>query len=135
MFRMIAAAALAATPATAIAQGVEVAAGNWSGIPAIAPAKAMPMSDRSMVRIEKLLEAGKCPKYGDGDPIRLDVPFLLQFDTGGAVQRIVVRRLDCPELESLIGGVIASRAKSGYYRPTGANGSGWYRSDFNYSMN
>jgi hypothetical protein len=134
MIRLIAAAALAAMSTSAVAQRVEVAAGNWAGIPAIAPAKAMPMSDRSMGRIEKLLEAGKCPRYGDGSPIRLEVPFLLQFDTGGAVQRIVVRRIECPELESVIGGVIASRAKSGYYQPTGANGSGWYRSDFSYSL-
>ena len=135
MIRMIVAAALAMIPAGTMAQRVEVAAGNWVGIPFVAPAKAMPMSSRSMIRIEKLLEAGKCPKFGDGNPIRLDVPFLLQFDTGGAVQRVVVRRIDCPELESLIGGVIVSRAKSGYYQPSGANGSGWYRSDFSYAMN
>lgn len=135
MFRIFAFALIAATPAVASAQSVDVADGDWRGIPLVQTGKPKSMSDRSMGRIEKLLQAGKCPRFGDGDPIRLDVPFLLQFDAAGQVQRVVVRRVDCPDLEGVIGGVVISRAKAGYYTPTGQNATGWYRSNFNYEMN
>lgn len=135
MFRTLALAIIVAIPAAASAQAVEVADGDWRGIPLAQTGKAKSMSDRSMGRIEKLLEAGKCPRFGDGDPIRIDIPFLLQFDTAGQVQRVVVRRVDCPDLESVVGGVVVSRAKAGYYKPTGQNSTGWYRSSFDYAMN
>ncbi len=135
MFRIFALALIAATPAVATAQTVTVADGDWRGIPLAQTGKAMSMSDRSMGRIEKLLEAGKCPRFGDGNPVRIDLPFLIQFDAAGQVQQIVVRRVDCPDLEGVIGGVIVSRAKAGHYKPTGQNGTGWYRSSFDYLMN
>lgn len=135
MVRTLAGLLFAAMPAAALAQAVEVADGDWRGIPFVQTGKAMAMSDRTMIRIERLLEAGKCPRFGDGEHVKLDVPFLLQFDAGGAVQRVVVRRVDCPDLEGMIGGVIASRAKSGFYKPTGQNATGWYRSTFSYYMN
>jgi hypothetical protein len=131
MIRWITATALALTGTAVSAQSVEVAAGDWSTIPMVAKAKPIRMADRTMSQIDDLLKAKKCTRFGTGKRVRIDVPFLVQF-SGNAVQRIVVRRIDCPELESLIGGTLVSHAQEGLIKPTGENGTGWYQSNFNY---
>jgi hypothetical protein len=114
---------------TAIAQSVEVAGGNWSDFPQVKKQPPIRMADRTMARIYDLLKRGKCERFGDGKRIKMDVPFLLQFGAGG-VERIVAQRIDCPELESQIGGTLASLVKEGLFKPTAENGTGWYRSTF-----
>jgi hypothetical protein len=133
MKTILAVAALAVST-TALAQTVEVATGNWNDIPQVKKQPPIRMADRTMARIDGLLKQGKCQRFGNGKVIKMDVPFLLQFGAGG-VERIVVRRIDCPELESLIGGTLASHAKEGLFKPTGENGTGWYRSNFSYYAN
>ncbi len=133
MKTVLAFAALAFSTAV-VAQNVEVAGGDWNGIPQVKKQPVIRMADRTMARIDDLLKQGKCERFGNGKRIRMDVPFLLQFGAGG-VERIVVKRIDCPELESLIGGTLVSHAREGLFKPTGENGTGWYRSNFSYYAN
>ncbi len=132
--KTILAIAMIACSTAALAQNVEVAGGDWGHIPQVKTQPTMRLADRTMTRIEGLLKQGKCERFGTGKRIQMDVPFLLQFGAVG-VERIVVKRIDCPELESLIGGTLASHAKAGVFKPTGENGAGWYRSTFSYYAN
>lgn len=127
-------AALVCQPA--FAQSVEVAEGDWSAIP-VATSTGGPewLTETAMNRIDRLVSAGKCPRAGSRARVDLQAPFLIQFDNRATVQRIVIQRLGCPEVESIVGSVIIGRAKQGFYRPTGANQTGWYRSEISYSAN
>jgi hypothetical protein len=136
MIRILCAVSAALLAQTALAQSVEVAEGDWSDIPAVGVAKGPAfISDQSMARIDKLLAAGKCPSVGSRKYVNLNVPILVQLDGGDQVQKIVVRRIGCPEVESIVGGIAAGRAKQGYYKSTGQNQTGWYRSEISYSVN
>jgi hypothetical protein len=136
MIRILLAASAALFSQAALAQSVEVAEGDWSNIPAAGLAGGPDfISEKSMARIDKLVAAGKCPSVGDRKFINLNVPILVQFDGGNQVQKIVVRRIGCPELEAIVGGIAAGRAKLGYYKSTGTNQAGWYRSEISYSVN
>jgi hypothetical protein len=136
MIRILLATSAALLSQSALAQSVEVAEGDWSDIPAASntggPAY---ISERFMGQIDKLLAAGKCPSVGNRKYANLNVPILVQFDGGDQVQKIVVRRIGCPEVESIVGGIAAGRAKQGYYKSTGKNQTGWYRSEISYSVN
>ena len=136
MIRILLAASAALIAQTAMAQTIEVAEGDWSDIPAAGlgggPAY---LSEKSMGQIDKLLAAGKCSSVGNRKYANLNVPILMQFDGGSQVQKIVVRRIGCPEVEAIVGRIAADRAKLGYYRATGQNQTGWYRSEITYSLN
>lgn len=120
----------------AFAQSVEVADGNWAGIPEVAPVdQNVRMTDQSMKRIERIVQTGDCPAIGRRDRVRMNAPFLVQFGAGGAAEKIVVKRMGCPEVESIIGGIVAARLKAGFYRPTGINQTGWYQSRLEYQLN
>ena len=67
-------------------------------------------------------------------PISLRVPFLLEFGTDKSVKRIVVRRLRCEQLESLMGGVVKQLVSWGEYEPTGENLANWYRSEISFEI-
>ncbi len=136
MIRILLAASAALLAQGALAQSVEVAEGDWSDIPAAGLEKGPAfISEQSMARIDKLLAGGKCPSVGNRKYVNLNVPILVQFDGGDQVQKIVVRRIGCPEVEAIVGGIAAGRAKQGYYRSTGKNQTGWYRSEISYSVN
>ena len=136
MIRILLAASAALLSQTALAQMVEVAEGDWSDIPAASNAGGPAyISERFMNQIDKLLTAGKCRSVGNRKYANLNVPILVQFDGGDQVRKIVVRRIGCPEVEAIVGGIAAGRAKQGYYRSTGKNQTGWYRSEISYSVN
>lgn len=131
MKRLIIAMAALAMPVAAIGQTVEVAAGNWSDIPMVKKQPPLRVPDSMMAKIDMTLKQGKCPRFGNGRTVKMDVPFLIQFSASG-VERIVVQRMDCPELESLIGSTLKRQAMDGLFTGTGQNSAGWYRSVFSY---
>jgi hypothetical protein len=122
--------------APALAQSVEVAEGNWAGIPEVKPYDPnVRIADDTMKRIERIVQTGDCPAIGRRDRVRLNAPFLVQFGPRGKAEKVVVKRLGCPEVESIVGSVVLARLKDGFYKPTGENRTGWYRSAIEYQMN
>jgi hypothetical protein len=137
--RLFSAAALAATiaftAAPAAAQTVEAAGGDWSAVPYIRAQGRMFLGPNTMASLERLAAEGVCPTAGlRRHSIDLDIPFLLRFDARGQIQRIVVRKTGCPQLETIVGGALVLLVRQGEYKPTGDNETGWYRSDLNFSM-
>jgi hypothetical protein len=135
MIRIAAALALCVA-APALAQSVEVAEGNWASIPPVEPVDyRVRISDDSMKRIERIVQAGDCPAIGRRDRVRMKAQFLVQFSAGGTAERVVVKRLGCPEVETIVGSIVLARLKEGFYRPTGVNQTGWYKSSIEYQLN
>lgn len=117
------------------AQSIEVAGGDWSSIPKIEAKQETLISKNAMDRVQKIVGSKACKLAGQTkNRIDMTVPFLVQFDTSGAPARIVVARMDCPELESVMATVALGLVKSGEYKPTGANNAGWYRSDISFAI-
>ena len=129
------AAALMMAAAPLAAQPVSVAGGNWDNIPAIDAKGDYQISTDTMERLATLAEEKVCDVPGfKRNRINLTVPFLVQFDAQKTVQRVVVARLGCTQLEQLLGGAALQLSKMGEYAPTGENQTGWYRSELSLSL-
>jgi hypothetical protein len=127
------AAVLAASPLAA--EQVSVAEGDWSAIPMVYSRGDLRMSDRSLNQLTEAVALNKCTSVGTEKHMSLSVPFLLEFSPRGEVQQVVVRRIDCPAVEVVLGGALLQLAKSGEYQPTGQNQAGWYRGVFEFTYN
>lgn len=125
-------AALAATPLAA--QQVSVGTGDWSNIPTVISRGHVAATPRVVDDIAAAAVSGSCTSVArDARHVNLSVPFLIEFSGKGEVQSIIVQKLGCPKVESLVGGTLLQMAKEGEYRPTGANEIGWYRGQFEVS--
>jgi hypothetical protein len=124
---------LAAVPVTA--QSIEVASGNWSEIPEIRTKSQPMLSPATAARVDEIAKQGKCSVPGvTRRYVDLTVPFVVEFMPDGGVQRIVLTKLGCPELESVLGGVLANWVASGRYVATGENQLGWYRGELKIAL-
>lgn len=130
---LIATMLLAGTAASA--QTVESAVGDWGNIPRIKAQGVHRMGFDWMDKMEALAKTRECEVQGFWPKkIDLRVPFMLNFGKDGTVQRVVVRKLGCEKLETLVGGAILQLAQAGEYRPSGANPGGWYRSEYDFVL-
>jgi hypothetical protein len=134
MKRFLIMAALLFGAAPAAAQSVEVAEGDWSQIPEIERAGDQRMSGDAFGQAARLLERGGACEQSKSRKIDMTVPFIMEFSPEGSVKRIIIRRLGCPQLEALMGGVVKQLALAGEYKPTGENLANWYRSEISFSI-
>lgn len=119
--------------AAASAQSVEVAGGDWTNVPAIEAAGEHRISNEILDRMHELAAQGVCEVPGmRRNRINLTIPFVLRFTEQGGIERVVVRNMGCPQLETLLGGVVLELARAGEYRPTGENLERWYRSELSF---
>ena len=126
-------ASLLAASASAGAQSVEVASGNWSNIPVAPTRGALRMTSDIMDRMHALAASSPCEVRGfTRTRIDLTVPILIRFTPEGAVERVVVQRLGCPQLERMLGTIAVQMARAGEYQPTGENEERWYRSELSF---
>jgi hypothetical protein len=128
---MLAAAAGAPSSVT-----VSAADGDWSKLPRLEARGYDHLNSDFMARLHQIASRGECrlPGYS-GNRLDLSLSFAAQFDPGGALSRIVIPKLNCPEAEGLIGGALLEMMAGGDYRPTGKNPEGWYRGQFAFSFN
>lgn len=127
---------LALAASAANAQSVEVGEGDWSNVPAIRSQGNLTMSPWQMTQIENLARAGTCQVEGlRRGRVDLTIPFVIQFNATGQIERIVLRNQRCPQLEGIVGGAVLRLAQAGEFRPTGENAAGWYRSQISFASN
>ena len=108
---------------------VSVAGGDWSNIPMARTAGVHRVSTDVIEQIEAAA-LGECQIPGQSKRrVKLSVPFIIQFSPSGAVEQVVVQRLNCPAIEQAAGGAILTLAQKGEYQPTGENLERWYRSE------
>jgi hypothetical protein len=116
------------------AQQVSVGTGDWSNIPPVISRGHVAATPRVVDDIAAAAVRSSCTNVArDVRHVNLSVPFLIRFADKGEVQQIVVQKLGCPKVESLVGGTLLQMAKEGEYRPTGENQVGWYRGQFEIS--
>ncbi len=119
-----------ATAGTANAQSVEVGQGDWSALPAIKPRGQVQMPPSVLDQLHKLARETDCSVRGfKPSLIDLKVPYVIGFTAEGAVDRIVLRDLQCPQLETALGHVLLQMALAGEYRPRRGSAERWYRSE------
>lgn len=124
--------ALVCSATAAGAQTVDVGTGNWERFPQAARSGRLYLSNGTMDAIEALGRQQACQVPGLGrSGVDIEVPFVLRFDDGGRVERIVLRDLGCPALEQLLATSLQGLASAGEFRPTG--GPGWHRSTLQYA--
>lgn len=123
---------LAAAPAAA--QRVEVADGDWSDFPALDKSQIVSLGDGAMADIDRLVAAGKCSKIGSKKRIRMEIPFIAQFDEKQQVERVMLQRIGCPEVEVIAANAAMYAAKWGRIKPGTSNAAGWYRGMVSYIL-
>ena len=122
---------LAAASAVAAADAeVSVASGDWNDIPALLQTGDLQISDKFAERLSSAVGANNCASAGTPKHVNVNMPFLVQYSPQGVVQRVVVHRIDCPAVETIVGSAVLRMAQQGNYRPTGYNREGWYRGQF-----
>ena len=132
--RGLIAAGLFLVPTMAIGQDISTGAGDWSAFPAVQDRGELRMSDRLMDEIEAIAAQGSCQVDGLGrEQIDINVPFVIRYKEDGSVDHIVVRHLNCPALESMLGATVLQMARTGQYRPTQQSPSGWHRGQIGFA--
>jgi hypothetical protein len=133
MKRLIALALLFGS-AAASAATVEIATGDWSGLPELRHRGFENISPRAVARIHEIVATGECSLPGQSKrKLDLTVPFAVQFQPNGTIGRIVIPRMNCAPVESIMGRVLLDLVGSGEYRATGENPEGWYKSEISFS--
>ncbi len=132
MKRLIAFGFCALLAASANASPVSVAGGDWSNIPLAKTAGLHRVSTDVIERIEAAA-IGECQLPGQSKrKVELNIPFIILFSPTGAVEQVVVKRLNCPTIEQAAGGAILTMAQKGEYQPTGENLERWYRGEISF---
>ena len=123
---------LGSVPASAAT--VEVANGNWSYLPLMKQRGLVQMSSEAITRIHQIVAEGECTLPGQSKrKLDMTVSFAAHFNPDGTLNRVVLKRLGCPEAEGILGGAVLELVKRGEYKPTGVNTEGWYRGELSFS--
>ena len=133
MKRLLALALLLAPVPAASATRVEVADGNWSFLPLMKQRGSDHLNNEALARINEIVHSRQCTFPGQhGVTYDVTVSFAAHFAADGTVDRLVMNRLNCPEVEGLVGGALLEMIKGGDYRPNGSNPDGWYRGELSF---
>jgi hypothetical protein len=133
MKRLLALALLLAPVAAASATKVEVADGNWSYLPLMKQRGSDNLNNDALARINEIVHEGSCTLPGQQGPhYDVKLSFAAHFAPDGSLDRLVMSRLNCPEIEGLLGGALLEMIKAGDYKPTGQNPEGWYRGELSF---
>ena len=133
MMRLLALALLLAPVPAASATRVEVADGNWSFLPPMRQRGNDNINNEALVRINEIVWKGDCTLPGQqGKTYDVRLSFAAHFTPQGTLDRVVMNRLNCPEIEGLLGGVLLEMLEAGDYKPTRHNPEGWYRGELSF---
>jgi hypothetical protein len=121
-----------ATAVAAADANVSVASGDWSDVPALMQTGDLQISDKFADQLASAVGTNGCATAGTPKHVNVSMPFLIQYTPQGGVQRVVVHRINCPAVETIVGSVVLRMAQHGDYRPTGYNREGWYRGQFEF---
>lgn len=134
MRKFLIAMTLASLAVPAGAQRIDVADGDWSDFPALEKSQTVNLGDGAMANIDRLVASGKCSKIGTKKRIRMEISFLAQFNPDGKVERVMLNRIGCPEVEAIAANAAYYAAKDGRIKPGSSNAAGWYRGLVSYIL-
>jgi hypothetical protein len=128
MMKHLLAAALLLAAAPAAAQTIETASGDWRNIPEMRAQVGAAVDANAVAAISEMVDRGECtiPGQRRGN-LDMTVPFLVQFDAQGAIQRLVIHPLGCARAEGLLAGAVLRLVQHGGFAPVGGRHEGWFR--------
>ena len=133
MKHVIAAAALLIGSASAMATTVEVGTGDWSNIPVMRQIGDS-LDSNTVGAIYEMVESGECTIPGQRKgKLDMTVPFLIQVNAAGTVDRLIVEKIGCDKAEGVLAGAILKLVDRGAFRPRGGMHEGWFRSEVSFS--
>jgi len=133
MKRLLALALLITAVPAASATRVEVADGNWSFLPPLKQRGNDHINSDALARINEIVLDRQCTLPGQqGRNYDVRLTFAAHFTPQGTLDRLVMSRLNCPEVEGLLGGVLLEMLEAGDYKPTRHNPEGWYRGELSF---
>ncbi len=131
---LISALAVCLVAPTLAAQNVSSGEGDWSNIPELRKNRIVELSSGAQNMIEKVVAQGKCKAVGSKDRVNLALPFLVEFAPDNTVASIMIRRIGCPEVESIAASTALHAAQAGTIKPNGDNAARWYRGEVSYIL-
>jgi hypothetical protein len=124
---------LAAAPATA--QSVETASGDWSNIPQMQRQNGAAIEADVVAAISEAIDRGDCviagQRHRNAD---VNMPFLVQFNASGGIDRLVIQPLGCPRAEGLLAGAVLRLVQRGGFTPNGQRREGWFRGEVGFTI-
>lgn len=126
---------LALFAASAQAPVVQVATGDWSGLPRLQVISYDHLSTTIMTKLYEIGRQQKCQLPGHrGSRMDMSISFAAQFSPDGKLNRLLIPQLNCPEAEAWLGGTLVRSIGHGDFRPAqnDLNLEGWYRGDFSF---
>lgn len=121
--------------APAAAQTVQTGETDWSSFPRL-KGKLRDLPTPTMVsRIEQLLADKECRLPGqEPEKFNIDVPFVVLLKPDGSVERLVVKKIGCPQIEAGVANVILERAARGDFRSGAPEAPSWYGSEISFVL-
>jgi len=133
MKKFLAAAALLFGASQLGATTVEVAEGDWSNIPEMRQMVDSIDSD-TVAGIHEMIENGECVIEGQrAGRLDMSVPFLVQFNANGNIDRLVIQKFGCAKAEGLLAGALLKLVERGGVRPARGQREGWFRSEVSFA--
>ena len=130
----ILAAALLLAAAPVAAQTIEVASGDWRNIPQMRAQVGAAVDSNAVAAIAEMVDRRECtiPGQRRGN-LDMTVPFLVQYDAHGAIQRLVIHPLGCARAEGVLAGALLRLVEHGQFEPAGGRREGWFRGEVGFA--
>ena len=126
--------ALLGAATAAPAATVEVATGDWSGLPLLKYRGVEHISSIAISNIHEIVRSGQCDLPGQSRrKLDMTVPFAVHYHPNGTLNRVILPKMNCQPVEAIMGRVVLDLVEGGEFRPTGENSEGWYRSEISFS--
>jgi hypothetical protein len=128
------AAALLLAAAPAMAQTIETGSGDWTNVPQMRQHYGSSVDPYAVAAISELIGRGECviPGQRRGN-LDMHVPFLVEFDARGAINRLVIRPLGCARAEGVLAGALLRMVQQGVFEPAGGRREGWFRGEVGFA--
>lgn len=126
---------LAALSAPAGAVTVEAANGDWSSLPQLSQRGYQHLNEKMEAKLYEIAGSQQCPSFKlIQDRLDVRMTFAVQYAPDGALSRLILPKLDCPEAESVAGGALLEMLQAGDYAATGKSSNGWYQGTLGFSF-
>jgi hypothetical protein len=114
---------------------VQSATGDWKTLPQLTQKGYDHLSEKAQAKLFEIAEAKSCPAFLlNQGRLNFRIGFAVQYDSAGALTRLLLPKLDCPEAEGVAGGALLEMLQGGDYAPTGKSSKGWYQGTLGFSF-
>ncbi len=130
---LAAASALFLAVAPASATTVEVGTGDWRNIPEMQQFGEA-LDSNAVAAIYESVETGECTIPGQRKgKLDMTVPFLIQVNASGGIDRLIVEKMGCTKAEGILAGALLKLIDRGAFHPRGGMREGWFKGEVSFS--